>query len=464
MKPSVIMLSRMSLLDRVVRSAALAFMAMTLTMTTAVARDHFSKEEAVRDKARITELERAAAANDYAAARDLILIYEDGISYCRWPWFSLPIPDVSGSPGGGNCPTAFLLKPDPGKKKLLLEKLASLGDRWAIVKLAWPQAHMFSEGGELLPAGETWEFWRRRGDPVQTMQIYRKVAEPAAEIVGGNLRAVYSGNTAVSTSLQERYLTDQYIAVVIALQQSAYFDAATRIFGQDWDWSRAYHEYGLIQALVTAESFRKTQGREFGQARDYALIESNSLLAQGGHGLPPDCPRALQQLREHADAFPDTWSQNISDAQLETIYGHLQSAIGLLYYRGCPGQAVDRDEAYAWFDRAVPKNPASFMRYTPTNNRHDFTEPALLAWAELLDHGTPKHPPRPKDAYDAYRIVRKPTGPVLIRMAQMVEADRKYTSEAPESARYYYCRAAREHDEPTAKQWLREHPDVDCRK
>ena len=459
------MLSRMSLLDRVVRSASLAFVAVTLTMATAVAGEHSSKESAAREKEHITELERAVAANDYPAALELIRLYEEGVSYCESPWFTLPGLNVSG--GGRNCTVRSLVRPDRSKQMSLLEKLAALGDRWAMVKLAWLQAHMYSEGGTLFPrqgwpaVGVPWDDGQR--ESTLARQLYRKAAEPAADILGGNVRAVYADNSVVPVALQERYLESQYITVAIALQQSALFDAGAP-GGQDWDWSRAYHEYGLLQAMVTAESFKKTQGSDFAEARDYAIIESNSLLAQGGHGLPADCPRALQELLEHADAFPDTWSQKITDVELNKAYGHLQSAIGLIYYRGCPGQAVDRDEAYAWFDRAVPRNPASFMPYTPTNNRHDFTEPALLAWAELLDHGTPKHPPRPEEAFDAYWIVKNPEGPVLVRIAQMIEAGRKYSSVEPARAQLFYCRAAREHAEPTATQWLREHPDVSCNK
>ncbi|MFT3719733.1 hypothetical protein [Pseudorhodoferax sp.] len=85
------------------------------------------------------------------------------------------------------------------------------------------------------------------------------------------------------------------------------------------------------------------------------------------------------------------------------------------------------------------------------------TPPAQQAWAELLDKGTPKHPSRPRDAFNAYWRMSNDSP------AQMIEAGKPYTNLAIEHAWHCYFLAARKHAQHEALRWLRVHPQVKCK-
>lgn len=406
---------------------------------------------AKEQRARVPALERSAAVGDYTASFELAQLYQNGASYCREPLLY--------AGGGGVCDVTYAVKPDDRKLRLLLEKLASKGDLWAIVQLAWLHGHMCEEGFlcdlndsvRKLDAAFT-------PNPELALRLYGQAAALAPAIFRGDLFAVYQGNNAVPVSLQEKYLKNQHDAILVATRQLAFYYSRTP---DRADFGIAYYNYDVFRRLVETSPFFKPGYEDSTYAelnREAAILAANSLLASGGKGLVVDCPRALKQLQEHSEAFPDRWSQPLISFTQKEVFGKLQSTIGLLYYQGCTGQPADRDKALFWLDREPPKT------YIPAKYPGDqLTQPALLAWAELLDHGTTNQAPRPRDAFNAYSAVSYKTGPVLVRLAQMLENGLPYvTKAAPNKARDFYCRAAKDFLEPTAEQWLQKHSDIQC--
>lgn len=465
------------ILRRIARRAGLPFRsqgrstacAIVLALFTLPAAADRSEALALRD--RVPSLEHDAGSGDYAAALQLAKLYFHGIRYLEeTPASQLTrsLPMSEWVPGRHRVPT--VVAPQPTKLKTLLEGLAARNDAWAMLKLAElhgrPVPAMLDTedpedawGLDTSASRETEQAFP--SDSTLSLRFYAQAAEPAAAIIRGPAMAVYATNRAVPAAQQKDFLAQQHLAVALALKSLA--DRHAQTSGSQ-DWVAASAEYQRLADLLASPSFTpdsKYAKTNFLPSREDALLQVATMKASGGHGLAADCPAALRQLIAHAKDFPGAGSQR-REGERANSYSALQSTIGLLYYNGCPDQAVDRSAAFAWLSRAnAGVTPQDRLNNPPPDNKFSLSPPAVVALAELLDHGAPGIAPRPKEAFDTYWVA-KSSGVVLLRVAQMIEKGEPYTDLKLERANPYYCLAANEFAEPAALQWLRAHPDVKC--
>ena len=432
--------------------------------------------QALREQ--LPALEQAAAAGDYQAAQKLAHAFSYGITYqtetIQSRLTSQVIPDILKGGRANLFSPEFrahaVLDPQPVKLKRVLEMLAASGDAWAQFKLAElrdrPMANRLDNPYRTGPP-ITREFESVfAADPALSLSLYAQAASSATRIIEGQPMAVYTGNTAVHAPEQKTFLQMQHRVVVLALQRLAELRASTP---GTQDWLSASDDYQRLADLIAAPAFLTTEHhlqRFLLSDRETALLKIADMRIMGGHGLAADCPAALGKLRRHAETFPDAATRPLGDLDRVRAYGELQSRIGLIYYRGCTGQAVNRTEAFAWFRRVnagtIKRTSIDSKASFSAANDLDLSPLAIVALAELLDNGAPGMAARPKEAFDAYWVAR-PDGAVLLRVAQMIETGLPYTSLEPERATLFYCRAASEFFNPYAQKWLQAHPAVRCK-
>ncbi|MFT3719734.1 hypothetical protein [Pseudorhodoferax sp.] len=119
------------------------------------------------------------------------------------------------------------------------------------------------------------------------------------------------------------------------------------------------HWYTQLADLIASPAFHTLAlSSGYGspaQLREQAVLRAAVRPMPGGHGLTADCPAALRQLIDHAEAFPaESARQKMSRVTRLHLFREFQSTIGLAYYRGCEGVAADRDRAYEWLGRLFP--------------------------------------------------------------------------------------------------------------
>lgn len=430
-----------------------------------------NETEAKALQAELPMLEQAATGGDYAAAVTLSRVYLQGVFYQVETIGSRLTPRFSlGSPGlGPSYRPVVLIEPQPAALQRVLGALAAQGDPWAQYQLA--RFHARPQADELAPAlkspgGPAWPASSMAkafpADPALLMRLLAGAAAPAEAIVRGPATAVFAASAATPVAQQASVLAVQHRAVadaLLLLAEAHERDAATQ------DLPRALANYQQLAALLSSSNYA---GRDDGsidfakRVREVALLRAEALRTRGGTGLAPDCPAAVRELIARAEAFPDASTRALGRLERERLYGQLQSTIGMIFYNGCAGVPADRAQAFAWLARdnagaqvQSTRDDTSPMRRG--DNKFRLSPPAMLALADLLDRGSPGNPPDPRTAFDTYWVAA-PSGAGFLRIAQMIEVGDPYTSIEKQRATLFYCRAAREFGEPTARDWLVAHP------
>ena len=390
------------------------------------------KASAQAELTAIPQMEVQAEAGDYAAAVELLDIYDKGVAYRHRKLSDRllsKIPIGGGSPSNRNGYELIALsQPQPTKYRQLLELLAAKGDALQMVALAELESTT---------------------DPAHEQQLLTQAAALAPVIAKGGKNAVYTNNSAVPIAQQNTFLYEQTQAVYMALQR------LIKLVDAQGDTAQTIALLKNLVALVDSPAWaEESQSLDVKNVREIALQTISSLQAKSS---PAACLHAINDLKIREKDLMNATGQFNRNFEKDKLRYALYDRIAMLYYSGCNGQnPPDRAQAYAWFTRQTERK---------TN---EISKDALLAYAELLDNGAPNITPPKNKAFNAYWYAlslpeHAQSGFVELRIAQMLEIGEPYSNLGMERAELFYCRARHNFSMPEAINWLQQHPQVRCK-